>query len=167
METLWSPWRSKYIKSFNDEAKENGEKCFICLALKNPDRDKELLVVGRRKNCIAILNKFPYNNGHVLVAPNRHVSDLEELSAEEMTSMMLLVQETIAGLKQIYKPHGFNVGINLGRCAGAGLPGHLHIHVIPRWDGDTSFVSLISDIKVVSIGIEDTFEQLSQILSNK
>lgn len=167
METLWSPWRSKYIGTFKDEASKPEEECFLCNAAKSAEKDQELLVTARRKHCFAVLNKYPYNNGHVLIAPYLHISEIEEISEEILSDIMFLTKETTAALKKIYAPHGFNIGANLGRISGAGLPGHFHMHIVPRWSGDTGFISVISDIKVVSVAIEDTWHELSKILNNK
>ncbi|HOQ50023.1 MAG TPA: HIT domain-containing protein, partial [Candidatus Kapabacteria bacterium] len=106
-------------------------------------------------------------NGHTLIAPYRHIGDFTELTQEELSDMFALMQECVAALKKIYEPHGFNLGANLGRTSGAGLPDHLHFHIVPRWSGDTSFISTISDTKVVSIGIEETYNDLSKILNQK
>ncbi len=167
METLWSPWRSKYIGTFKDEQEKSREECFLCVAASGKKPDNETYVVARRKHCFAVLNLYPYNNGHTLIAPYRHIGDLTELKQEELSEMCVLMQECVAALKEIYAPHGFNLGANLGRTSGAGLPDHLHFHVVPRWSGDTSFISTISDTKVVSIGIEETYNDLSKILSSK
>ncbi len=163
MEILWSPWRSKYIGSFKDESfGHNG--CFFCNAIEKKDDDKNLLVVARFDFVIAMLNKFPYNNGHTLIAPKRHIGTMEELNENEMFDIMNGIKLVTKALDIIYKPHGFNVGANLGRAAGAGVPEHLHFHVIPRWNGDTSFTSTISDTKVVSVSLEDTQRELCATL---
>lgn len=163
MEILWSPWRSKYIGTFKDEASKTKDDCFFCEAIGNPSEDAERLVIWRYDNCIVLLNKFPYNNGHVLIAPIRHVGEITELEDFELHEMMIAIKTTVKALDKLYQPHGYNVGANLGRAAGAGVPSHIHWHVIPRWNGDTSFTSTISDVKVVSISIEDTQEKLSKI----
>ena len=165
MEILWSPWRSQYIGSFKDDS-INDEGCFFCNAIKNPEKDIDLLVVARFEHCFAILNKFPYNNGHTLIAPLRHIGDLQDLSEIEMIDIMKAIKIVSAGLDAIYKPHGFNIGANLGRAAGAGVPDHLHFHVIPRWNGDTSFTATISDTKVVSVSLVDTQRELSNVIRN-
>ncbi len=166
METLWSPWRSKYIGTFKDEEAKSKEKCFLCTAAESPLRDKELYVVARRKHCFAVLNLYPYNNGHVLVAPYRHTGDFEKLSEEESNEIMHLSKEVTSALKYIYSPHGFNFGANIGNSSGAGLPEHIHFHIVPRWNGDTSFISIVSDTKIVSVAIEETWEQLSTLLNS-
>lgn len=166
METLWSPWRSQYIGTFKEEANKSKESCFFCEALENPNEDIERLVIWRYANCIVLLNKFPYNNGHVLVAPNCHKGELHELNDLVLSEMMIAIKTAISALEILYQPHGYNVGANLGRAAGAGVPGHVHWHVIPRWNGDTSFTSTISDVKVVSIAIEETQTKLSKIFQD-
>lgn len=110
-----------------------------------------------------ILNRFPYNNGHLLIAPVRHIADLSQASSEELLEIISLVRESQKVLSLAIKPHGFNVGMNFGRCAGAGLPDHLHIHVVPRWDGDTNFMSVCSDTKVISQSLAELLELLKQI----
>jgi len=106
------------------------------------------------------MNRFPYNNGHLLIAPARHIADLDDASDEEMTELMKLVREAQRALSMTINPHGFNVGLNFGRCAGAGLPGHMHIHVVPRWDGDTNFMNVCSDTDVVSQSLIDLLAEL-------
>ena len=161
MNTLWSPWRSKYIDTFKDEDEKKKDLCFFCEAINAPERDEELLVIARRELCFAMLNRFPYNNGHFLIAPLRHIGEFDELTQEEMLAIMLLIKDSIKVLNHCVKPHGFNIGANLGREAGAGVPGHLHFHIVPRWNGDTSFMPLISETKVVSQALEDNQKTFS------
>jgi ATP adenylyltransferase len=156
MEVMWSPWRSKYIEGFKEEIAGNEESCFLCDAVNKSGIDSDIYVVEKRDECFVILNKFPYNNGHVLIAPYRHISNLEDLTDEELTGLMRTLRDSVKALGLVYKPHGYNAGINLGRTAGAGVPGHLHFHVVPRWDGDTSFMATLSDTKIVSQSLEDT-----------
>ncbi|MGA2298951.1 MAG: HIT domain-containing protein, partial [FCB group bacterium] len=147
MEILWSSWRSKYIESFKDE---NDSQCIFCNAVENPGKDSEMLVVARREKCFVILNRYPYNGGHVMIAPYRHVAEFGELSIEELTGIMETIQETIKILCKISKPQGYNIGANIGRVSGAGIPGHIHFHLVPRWNGDTSFMPVCADTKIVS-----------------
>ena len=119
-------------------------------------------MLWRTERSIVVLNRFPYNNGHLLVAPARHVADLSATSEEEMLELLKLVREAQRALSRAIHPHGFNVGLNFGRCAGAGLPGHMHIHVVPRWDGDTNFMSVCSDTKVVSQSLADLLAELGK-----
>ncbi|MFP4528897.1 MAG: HIT family protein [Candidatus Kapaibacterium sp.] len=165
MDILWSPWRSKYIDTFKDEEKKRKESCFLCEAANNPDRDAELLVVARCEKVFAMLNKFPYNNGHMLISPYRHIGELDGLTEQEMAAMMMLIRESCAALKEAYQPHGFNIGMNAGRNAGAGVPEHIHMHIVPRWDGDTNFMAVFADVKVVSQSLEDTQRILSEIFA--
>jgi ATP adenylyltransferase len=155
---LWAPWRIKYIQDLGQSS-----DCFVCEINANPQDDDKNLVLWRSKNCIVILNRFPYNNGHLLIAPVRHIPDVDEASDEEMLELTKLVRETKKALTLAIKPHGFNVGMNFGRCAGAGLPDHLHIHLVPRWDGDTNFMNVCSDTDVISQSLTELLEQLKKI----
>ena len=128
----------------------------------NPGDDDKNLVLWRTQKSIVILNRFPYNNGHLLIAPARHFSDLDQADEEELLDLLKLVRESQKALSLAIKPHGFNVGMNFGRCAGAGLPGHLHIHVVPRWDGDTNFINVCSDTDVISQSLTDLLDLLKQ-----
>ena len=162
---LWAPWRIRYVQGLDKESPPVGEKtdCFICHNLEHPQDDDENLVLWRTDKSIVILNRYPYNNGHLLIAPIRHISDLSNASDEEMLEMNKLIRESQKALSQAIKPHGFNVGMNFGRCAGAGLPGHLHIHVVPRWDGDTSFMSVCANTDVISQSLNELLELLKKI----
>jgi len=157
---LWAPWRIKYIQGLSDSPKAG---CFICHNLETPQDDDKNLVLWRTKICIVILNRFPYNNGHLLIAPVRHIRDLDQATNEELLEMIKLVRESQKALSMAIKPHGFNVGMNFGRCAGAGLPEHLHIHIVPRWDGDTNFMSVCGDTDVISQSLIELLEQLKQV----
>ncbi|MEI6090177.1 MAG: HIT domain-containing protein [bacterium] len=167
MKTLWSPWRSQYIDTFSDECSKADENCFICRAVENIDDDKTGLVVARYEKVIVLMNKYPYNSGHLLVAPNRHTGDILELTTDELCAINLACQKSVEILTKLYHPNGFNIGANLGECAGAGLPGHLHYHVLPRWVGDTSFVSTISDTKVISFDMETMFNLIHNAFNSK
>jgi ATP adenylyltransferase len=155
---LWAPWRIKYVQGLNKKG-----KCFICDDLENPQDDDKNLVLWRTKLCIVVLNRFPYNNGHLLIAPIRHICELEQAVDEEMLEMMKLVQQCQKSLSLAIKPSGFNFGANFGRCAGAGLPGHLHLHVVPRWDGDTNFMHVCGDTDVISQSMTELLDLLKQI----
>jgi len=154
---LWAPWRINYIQGL-DKACD----CFICHNRDNPQDDDQNLVLWRTDKSIVILNRYPYNNGHLLIAPTRHIPDLDEATDEEMLEMTKLVRESQKALSLAIKPHGFNVGMNFGRCAGAGLPGHLHIHVVPRWSGDTNFINVCGDADVISQSLTELFDLLKQ-----
>lgn len=155
---LWAPWRINYIQNL-----DKGSDCFICQAHKRAGDDDKNFVLWRTDRSIVILNRFPYNNGHLLIAPTRHIPDLETTSDEELLELIKLVRECQKALSLAIAPHGFNIGMNFGRCAGAGLPGHLHIHLVPRWDGDTNFMSVCSDTEVVSQSMTELLEQLKKV----
>jgi ATP adenylyltransferase len=157
---LWAPWRIKYIQGLNKTS-----ECFFCADVKNPHNDDKNFVLWRTTHCIVVLNRFPYNNGHLLLAPARHISGLEEATDKELLELMKLLAESQKALSLAIKPHGFNIGLNLSRCAGAGLPEHLHLHLVPRWDGDTNFMSVCSDTDVISQSLTELLDQLKQISS--
>lgn len=154
---LWAPWRIPYIR---DIGKSDG--CFLCHDLAHPEQDEENLVLWRTGRSLVVLNRFPYNNGHLLIAPARHIATLEETSEEEMLELVKLIRESQRALSLAIHPMGFNVGLNFSRCAGAGLPGHMHIHVVPRWEGDTNFMGVCSDTKVISQSMTDLWGELKQ-----
>ena len=163
---LWAPWRIQYIQGLDKDPQATQKKkneCFICHNLEHPQDDDENLVLWRTDKSIVILNRYPYNNGHLLIAPVRHIPDLGDTSDEEMLEMMKLIGESQKALSAAIKPHGFNVGMNFGRCAGAGLPGHLHIHIVPRWDGDTNFMAVCSGTDVISQSLTELLELLKKI----
>ena len=157
-EKLWAPWRIEYIQQLN---KDNS--CFICHNQANPQDDDENLVLWRTEKSSVILNRFPYNNGHLLIAPARHIPDLNEATDQELLELTKLISQSQKALSLAIQPHGFNVGMNFGRCAGAGLPGHLHIHIVPRWDGDTNFINVCSDTDVISQSLTELFQLLKQV----
>ena len=162
---LWAPWRIQYIQGLDKDPRATQKKktgCFICHNLEHPQDDSENLVLWRTDKSIVILNRYPYNNGHLLIAPIRHIPDLEDASDEEMMEMIKLIRESQKALSAAIKPHGFNVGMNFGRCAGAGLPGHLHIHVVPRWDGDTNFMA-VCNTDVISQSLTELLDLLKKI----
>ena len=146
MEKLWAPWRSKYIYL------RKHKKCIFCgNAIRH---SKTKYIIHRSLHSFSMLNLFPYNNGHVMVAPYRHVKSLEHLTDAELVDLMKLVNKTKMDLDKKLKPHGYNIGMNIGRTAGAGFAGHVHIHVVPRWTGDTNFMPIIANTKVVSESLE-------------
>lgn len=161
-ENLWAPWRMEYIRGL-DKNGDSDDMCFICRDLESPQDDDKNLVLWRSQRSIVILNRFPYNNGHLLIAPARHIRGLDEASDEELLELTRLVRETQKVLSLAITPHGYNVGMNFGRCAGAGLPDHLHIHVVPRWDGDTNFMDVCGDTDVISQSLTELLERLRQI----
>ena len=156
---LWAPWRQEYIQSL---AEPQGE-CFLCRYRDNPSLDKQNLVLWRGPRALAVLNRFPYTGGHALVAPLDHVADLSGLDRHVMLEMLEMTRDLQLALGDAIHPHGYNVGINLGRCAGAGLPGHLHLHVVPRWNGDTNFMSVFGDVRVVSASLDRVYAELTRV----
>lgn len=156
-ETLWAPWRLAYIKSEPPDPEDEG--CFLC-RYRDQENDDENLVLFRSLNVIVVLNRFPYNNGHLLVAPLAHKGELTELTDEELLDSQKQIQKLTSVLSDTLNPDGFNIGLNLGRSAGAGLPGHLHWHIVPRWSGDTNFMSVISDTKVIPQSLRALYKLL-------
>jgi ATP adenylyltransferase len=154
---LWAPWRINYIREI-----DKTDECFICHNRDNPREDDDNLVVWRGRKSIVVLNRYPYNNGHLLIAPLRHIAELDQADDDEMLEMTKLVRESQKALCLTIQPHGFNVGMNFGRCAGAGLPGHLHIHVVPRWNGDTNFINVCGDADVISQSLTELFTMLKE-----
>ena len=155
MDIIWAPWRIDYI--LND--KDSG--CFLCEAFESaPGEDNQTLVLARGRLVLSLLNRYPYNSGHLLVAPVRHIADLSELSGEEMREMMLAVSAHVQAVKKAMAPEGFNIGLNLGKAAGAGLESHLHMHIVPRWTGDTNFLAATANAKVIPEALIDTMEKI-------
>lgn len=154
MDILWAPWRINFIK------KQKNKKCFLCDISRNKNM-KFLLWKGNHS--IVVMNIYPYNNGHLMIAPILHKKDFIMLTEEEIVEIFQAIKMVLQVIKKILKPDGFNVGINLGKCAGAGLPGHIHIHVVPRWNGDTNFMPVLASTKV----IPQSLEQLSKILKKE
>lgn len=149
--SLWAPWRIKYVKS------EKDGKCFLCERQKKGSSD-EWLVVSRYKYCFVILNKYPYNSGHLMIAPYRHIDDIVDLKAEERREIFNAVIDAKKTLQKLMQPEGFNTGFNLGSTAGAGLKDHIHFHMVPRWIGDTNFMPVIGNTRVVPEALEKTAE---------
>jgi ATP adenylyltransferase len=162
MDILWAPWRMEYIL----KAKEGkDEPCIFCSRIKQRC-DERNLILYRYKSAFIIMNRFPYNNGHLMVVPKRHIGDIHKLKFDEQTDLFKLIQLSVKALQQVMVPHGFNIGMNLGRIAGAGIEDHLHFHIVPRWDGDTNFMPIISNTKVVSESLEKSYRKLSDTILN-
>ena len=159
-ENLWAPWRINYVQDLDQKC-----DCFICHDLQSPQDDDKNLVLWRTEKSIVILNRYPYNNGHLLIAPVRHIGELEKAGDDELLELFKLVRVSQKALSLAIKPHGFNVGMNFGRCGGAGLPEHFHIHVVPRWNGDTNFMSVCSDTDIISQSLTELLNLLKQVSS--
>ncbi len=155
MQKLWAPWRISYIL----DEKENG--CIFCNRLHEGD-DRKRLVLYRGENTIVMLNKYPYNNGHLMIAPKRHVDSLEDLGTEELNELMVTIQRCVALLKETLSPSGFNIGANVGKVAGAGVEDHIHFHLVPRWEGDTNYMPVLADTRVIPEHLHDTYDRLYQ-----
>lgn len=160
MERIWAAWRMAYVA---EGTGDDVEGCFLCDLAASGD-DVAHLILSRSVLCFALMNLYPYNTGHSMVAPFRHVGELEDLSPEEVPDLMSLVRRIVAATREAMSPDGFNIGMNLGRAAGAGVPGHLHVHVVPRWAGDTNFMPVLSDTKVMPEGVADTYAKIRRRL---
>ena len=158
MDKLWAPWRVGYITKVIGKKKD---PCVFCRILREKN-DKENYIIKRTKHSLVVLNIYPYNNGHVLILPNRHVKDLKNLSRVEREELLDLIQEMQAKLDKLLKPAGYNIGLNLGRAAGAGIPGHLHFHVVPRWWGDNNFMPVVANTKVISQSLKELHKLLTK-----
>jgi len=155
---LYAPWRFKYIVSTLEKEKE----CIFCKMTLM--KDEEAYILYRGKHSFIVLNKYPYNTGHLMIAPYRHVPSVEDLSEEELFEVMKLIQLSIKLLREAYNPHGFNIGVNIGRAAGAGVEEHVHVHIVPRWIGDINFLPSICNVKVFSQAIKESYEILKKKL---
>ena len=156
MERLWAPWRMQYI------AGPVRPGCLFERVIEHPDDEDAQLVLWRPQGAVVLLNKFPYNPGHTMVAPRAHKGSLEELDDAESADVMRALRRTITVLREVMNPHGFNVGVNIGREAGAGIPEHVHFHIVPRWNGDTNFMAVLDDVKVVNEALLQTAAKLKQ-----
>ena len=165
MERLFSPWRSQYIASFKREQK-HGDECLFC-AVTASRKDVRNLVLHRGKTCFVMMNLYPYNSGHIMVVPYRHTSELGDLSKLEHSEVMTLLARMMKVMKPLMHPHGFNIGANLGRAAGAGIDQHIHFHLVPRWNGDTNFMPTLAETKLVSEDIDRTYGKLRKALNKK
>ena len=161
MEKIWAPWRMEYIERCDEQ-----KGCIFC-DLTKKESDRENLILFRGENSFVIMNKFPYAVGHLMVAPYRHTADLNDLSDMELTDISINVRRCVNVLKKAINPQGFNVGANLGRSAGAGIIDHVHYHIVPRWNGDSNFMPVIGDIRVVSEGLEKTYDKLYPVFFEK
>jgi ATP adenylyltransferase len=163
MERLWAPWRMEYIGQAR-EVEDQG--CLFCEKPKEGD-DEKALIVARSEKSFAMLNRYPYNSGHLMVAPFRHVGELEDVENDESLDMQHLMQRCVKALKESMQPDGFNIGMNLGVVAGAGIPDHLHWHVVPRWSGDTNFMPIIGDTKVLPDSLNDSYAKMARTMRVK
>jgi len=164
MDKLWSPWRSKYINSFKDESKDDG--CIFCKAVDENIEADDCLVVHKGEYSFITLNLYPYNSGHLMIIPKRHLSDFTLLNADELSEIMFFVQKAMKALDLVMKPHGFNIGVNMGKAAGAGLDSHIHVHLLPRWTGDTNFMPAVGEVKIISQDLLETKKNIINALKD-
>jgi ATP adenylyltransferase len=159
MEVLWAPWRMAYIGA------EPEPGCLFCRVLAEPDKDDENHVLWREPGALVLLNKFPYNAGHLMIAPVRHTGDFTELEQQEVVDLTSALQRAVKLVQQVMKPEGFNLGANLGKAAGAGIPDHVHFHAVPRWNGDTSYMPVLGETKVINEHLDATAAKLRAALA--
>jgi len=170
-DNLWAPWRMQYLKQLDPDAgfkpAENVPACFLCDALRFEagcdDANQRLVLLSDPRGMI-LLNRYPYTNGHLLITPREHVGDLTDLSPAQRADFIELTAIAERCVRLAYNPQGLNMGINIGRCAGAGLPGHLHMHVLPRWGGDTNFITTVGDIRIIPQALEESFGLLREAM---
>jgi ATP adenylyltransferase len=155
LDRLWAPWRSTFV------GRKRRGGCIFCQA-KNSKKDSKHHVILRGNRVFSLLNRYPYSNGHLMIAPYRHVGGLDSLSAPEWTESLHMCRRLMQRAHAILHPHGWNIGLNLGQAAGAGIPGHLHLHLVPRWKGDTNFMTTVSDTKVISQALDELYERLTK-----
>ena len=160
MEKLWSPWRTQYIDSFKHKDKNGKEACVLCELVNERPEDAENLVVDKGKLTFTVLNLFPYNNGHLMIVPFRHTGDFPSLTKDEKSEIMNKLQLAEEALRIVSSPEGFNIGANIGRVSGAGIDAHIHFHIVPRWNGDTNFMPVLGEVKVISQDLLDTKKKL-------
>ncbi len=160
MERLWAPWRGEYVRS---AAAGEDEGCLFCEVQEKDDEEAYILLRGERG--FVVLNAYPYNSGHLMIAPYRHVGEPENLDEDELLELQKLLQRSLGALRDAMSPDGFNIGMNLGRVAGAGVPDHLHWHVVPRWNGDTNFLPIVGETKVLPEMLAETYGKLKERFS--
>ena len=168
---IWAPWRMGYILSNKDQPRSEGPAlslledadagCFLCQAAVDPD-ERASHVIFRTEHVVTLLNLFPYNNGHLLIAPRKHVARLDQLTPDIQQSLLQTITQMVAALEQTIHPEGFNIGLNLGRVAGAGVPGHLHWHIVPRWSGDTNFMPVLGNTHVIPQSLDALWTLLTE-----
>jgi len=158
MDHLWTPWRYQYISSAGKP-----ERCIFC-AFMDEDKDQSNLILVRQSHTFVILNRFPYTSGHLMVVARRHIPSPTDASSEELSEMILTARDFQAVLEATYHPDGFNIGFNVGKSAGAGVAGHLHLHIVPRWQGDSNFVAVLGETRIVPEDLQTTYQKLSEYL---
>ena len=160
MDRLWAPWRMRYI-----ETADEAEGCIFCTKPEE-NRDDENLILLRGERAFIMLNAFPYSNGHLMVSPYKHTAELDDLADKELLDLMKVTRRGVNILKAAFKPDGFNIGINMGRVAGAGIRDHVHIHIVPRWNGDTNFMPVLADVRVIPESLAVVYDRLKEHAGN-
>lgn len=156
-DNVWAPWRMEYIAGLDDERRDGG--CFLCQYRDTPEDDQRNHVLWRSERTLTLLNRFPYTTGHLLLAPTAHCAEPEELSDEVLVELTLRIRDAKRVLQEALSAEGFNIGMNLGRCAGAGLPNHIHWHIVPRWGGDTNFMAVTGQVRVIPETLQAVYEK--------
>ena len=164
MDRMWSPWRSQYLHDAEQAHRPEGEGSVFARIAATPERDDEHLVLWRGEELFVVMNLHPYNNGHILLVPYRAVADYEALTATEQAELAALIGRAMGWLRRTLAPEGFNVGMNQGVAGGAGIPDHLHLHIVPRWSGDTNFMSVTADVRVVPEALRETYRKLRAVI---
>jgi ATP adenylyltransferase len=159
MDHLWSPWRMTYLRRSQEQT--GGAGCIFC-DKPAQDRDAENLIVHRGEKAFVILNLYPYNNGHLMIVPYAHAASLEQLDTPTLTEIMLLTNQSLAALRAVYNPHAFNLGVNIGAAAGAGIAEHVHQHVVPRWAGDSNYMSTVAETRVIPEDLQETYQRVRE-----
>jgi len=162
MEKMWAPWRMEYIKQPKEDS-----GCILCTKPRqSPDNDRDNLILYRGEHSFIIMNRYPYNNGHLMICPYLHTVDMADLDTDAVGEIWRLADQSVKIIRKAFRAEGFNIGINLGRTAGAGIDDHLHVHLVPRWNGDTNFMPVIGETKVISQGIFETYDDLLPFFNN-
>lgn len=160
MERLWAPWRLEYMIA------DRVDGCIFC-TFPQQDDDRENRILLRGERAFVIMNAFPYSNGHLLIPPYRHIADLSELTDEEGLEIIQLTRKSLVALRETFNPDGFNIGVNQGTAAGAGIADHVHLHIVPRWNGDTNFMPVFAEVKVIPEALETTYDKLKAIFDRQ
>ena len=163
LDRLWAGWRSAYIEGVVATPTEHADDCLFCRLAALPD--DEALILERTDRTFTVMNAYPYTSGHVMVAPLRHVGDLQTLDADDAATLMHATQRACTAIQRAYSPDGLNAGVNIGRVAGAGVPGHVHMHVLPRWSGDTNFMTTVAEARVLPEALRASWEKLRAVWS--
>ena len=163
-ERLWAPWRLEYIEKASKDP--GGEGC-IFVDLPKKEDDRKNLILFRGETAFVMLNAFPYTNGHLMVAPYKHTAEMSELTDDELLEVNQLVSQCLKWIKKAYGPDGFNIGVNLGKVSGAGIPDHIHWHIVPRWEGDTNFMTTVGEVRVLPQSLEESWERLRKVMRDE